>query len=213
MSIDAIVPPLGGSRNSSSYGRSLPSAAAQLGLEVGLGHAGQDAAVALDARAAGHHVARARAAQPGRRDRDAEQRRQLVREAGMQRRCARDRVVEVAVELADERLEHRPGLGQQMTLRSGAPRGGSISVASRGTALAPAVGVEAWPASPSAVTSTGSVAFSPTLIGTTTRPSASDEPLAAALVQGVVGARCRAARRPARSGRPPRCRPPRRPRR
>ena len=48
-----------------------------------------------------------------------------------------------------------------------------MSVASRGTALAPASGVDACAARPRAVTSAGSVAFSPTLIVTTVRPSAS----------------------------------------
>ena len=47
----------------------------------------------------------------------------------------------------------------------------AINAASRGTAFAPAVGVEACPASPSAVTIAGRQAFSPTQIGTTTRPS------------------------------------------
>ncbi len=48
-----------------------------------------------------------------------------------------------------------------------------MSVARRGTALAPASGVEACAARPRAVTSAGSVAFSPTLTVTTVRPSAS----------------------------------------
>ena len=47
------------------------------------------------------------------------------------------------------------------------------SSATSGTALRFIAGIDACPASPSAVTRTGSVAFSPTLMGIATRPSAS----------------------------------------
>ncbi len=63
-----------------------------------------------------------------------------------------------------------------------------------GTALSPMLGIDAWPASPSASTRTGQVPFSPTATSAMSRPSARPEGEPAALVERVVGREVRTLR-------------------
>ena len=159
----------------------------QLAAQVVLGHPGQDPAVALDAGPAGHHVARAttRAAGWARSSR---------RTAAAAGRGTRDAAPTPATIAPSTSSPNSPASASSITRVSGSRwrrvrwfASRVISVASRGTALAPDVGVEAWPASPSAVTSVPRRGLLADVDRDDDATVGQLQTLAAALVERVVG--------------------------